>query len=798
VPEPRPAPEPPAKPGAASSSVRATTPAPAGPARPLPDVPTAQDAARPAASPVLFDVIVNGEAAGAARLMRAPDGRLFARREDLERWRLRVPGSAAWQTFLGEPHLPLDAFAGMTLRIDEATQVLTLDIPPSFFVTTVVQGMTARPVRAQPPLPGAFLNYDLYHARSTAGGLGPATRGTTGLLDMGVFGPLGTGSTGLLVEETGGDAPSRRVRLDTTWTLDFPERTRTLWLGDTVGSSGTWGRPVRYGGLRYGTNFATNPTFVTFPMPGLGGEAALPTVTDLYIDGVLRQSTTMPPGPFRITDLPVITGQGEVRLVMRDLLGREQVVVLPYYASSRLLRQGLVDESFEIGRIRENYGLRSNDYGRTIGAWQRRQGITDALTGELRLEALRDRQTGGLGGTLALPGWGVVTAAGALSRGPEGSGGLAYTGYERQSHSGLSFGVRGQWTTRDFTQIGLAPEAAAPLRQLSASLGMSMGAAGSIGMGYVRQDNRGRDGAEIVTLGYSLNLGRTSALVLSAFRSMAPDPTHAVTLSLVMALDSATSGSVSASGPRTDPRMQVQLQRGLPSGTGTGYRVLAASGESGERGEAGVSHQNAVGTYVLEVGRADGIDALRASASGSLAVLGGRTFAARRLGDAFGVVHVPGFSDVGVLLNNQVVARTDRDGYALLPRLLPFMSNPVRLETGDLPMDVTLGSDALDAVPYSRSGAMLRFPVRRSEGALLALVLDDGGPMPVGAQVRIVGRDESFPVAYRGETYVTGLGGPQRLVATWRDQRCEFEVDPGEDAGTIPRIGPIACPGVTR
>jgi outer membrane usher protein len=747
---------------------------------------------------VLFDVTVNGEGAGAARLMRRPDGRLYARRADLERWRLRVPASAEQLDFLGESHVPLDAFPGMSARVDEATQALALDIPPAFFATTVVQGMAARPVRAQPPRPGAFLNYDLYHARSAAGSLAPATRATTGLFDLGVFGPLGTGTTGLLLEEHGGAAPSRQVRLDTTWTIDFPERRRTLWLGDAVGSSGTWGRPVRYGGLRFGTNFATDPTFVTFPMPGLGGEAALPTVTDLYIDGVLRQSTTMPPGPFRISDLPVITGQGEVRLVMRDLLGREQVVVLPYYASSRLLRQGLVDESFEIGRIRENYGLRSNDYGRSIAAWQRRQGLTDALTTELRLEATRDVRTGGLGATFAVPGWGVVTAAGALSHGPGGSGTLAQAAYERQSHRGLSFGVRGQWTSPEFAQIGLAPGVAPPLRQFSASLGTSMGKAGSIGLGYVRQDNRGREGAEIASLGYTLSLGRTSALVLSAFRSMAPDRTHGVTLSLVMALDSSTSGSATVNGPGADPRMQVQLQRALPPGTGTGYRVLAVSGASGARGEAGVSHQNDFGTYVLEVGRADGIDALRASASGSLAVLDGRPFVARRLGEAFGVVHVPGFSDVGVLLNNQPVARTDRDGYALLPRLLPFMPNPVRLETADLPMDVTIGSDALDAVPYARTGALVRFPVRRSEGALIALVLDDGGPMPAGAEVRIVGRDGSFPVAYRGEAYVTGLGGPQQLVATWREQRCEFEVDPGESTGAIPRIGPILCAGVAR
>ncbi len=95
--------------------------------------------------------------------------------------------------------------------------------------------------------------------------------------------------------------------------------------------------------------FPLQPGFVTFPLPGISGEAALPSTVDLYVDNALRMRRQVPSGPFSIQDLPVTTGQGDARLVIRDILGREQVITQPFYATSRLLKQGLHDYSYELG-----------------------------------------------------------------------------------------------------------------------------------------------------------------------------------------------------------------------------------------------------------------------------------------------------------------------------------------------------------------------------------------------------------------------------------------------------------------
>jgi outer membrane usher protein len=154
--------------------------------------------------------------------------------------------------------------------------------------------------------------------------------------------------------------PRKFLRLETTFTRDFPEQNRTLRLGDTSTRAAMWGRDVYFGGFRLGTNFTLTPGFVSQPLPALTGLSAAPSTVELYVNDVLRQVSNVPTGPFAIDNLPVLTGNGEARLVVRDLLGRETVIVQSFFSSSQLLAQGLDDWSVEGGRVRRDHGGDSN------------------------------------------------------------------------------------------------------------------------------------------------------------------------------------------------------------------------------------------------------------------------------------------------------------------------------------------------------------------------------------------------------------------------------------------------------
>jgi outer membrane usher protein len=197
-------------------------------------------------------------------------------------------------------------------------------------------------------------------------------------------------------------------RLETTFTRDFPERNASLRLGDSTTRTGAWGRSVYFGGIQWGTNFSLSPGYITQPIPTIGGQSRAPSTVELYINDALRQTSQVPTGPFTIDNFPQITGSGQARIVVRDLLGARPSWCRISSAAPRCLRKGLSDYSFEAGAVRRNLGIDSANYGEGFASGLFRHGLSDAFTLETRAE-VSDRLSA------AAPGVAVALAARACS-----------------------------------------------------------------------------------------------------------------------------------------------------------------------------------------------------------------------------------------------------------------------------------------------------------------------------------------------------------------------------------------------
>ena len=720
-------------------------------------------------------------------LLRLADGRLLARGEDVNRWRLPLPAQALASG--EEKFYALDALPGLSYTIDEARQALFIDVPTSLFLNTSLNGQP-RHFSAAPPSPsGGFFNYDI-SAQASSGGTQAG-----GLFELGVFNSWGVGVANFVARDYGMGSPV--VRLDTTWTQDRPAEMASLRVGDAITASGDWGRSVRFGGVQWATNFATQPGFVPFPLPRFAGEAALPSTVELFVDDALRLSRNIPPGPFTIINLPVVTGSGDASLVVRDLLGREQLVSLPYYVSPRLLQAGLNDFSYEAGFIRNNFGIDSNDYGRFAAAGTQRRGFTDWLTGEAHVELLKDQQTAGLGGALQLSSIGVFNASIAASRNTLlGQGELLALGFERQSRT-LSFGASVQFASPHFTQLGQQPGTLAPRQLGEAFVSLSTTDFGSFGLSYAAQMYREQDSVRLISANYNVGIGKLGYLSFSAVRILTGTAATMYNLTFTRPLGDQTSGSASINHQGGIDRGMVDVQRNLPAGDGFGYRVQAAAGDVA-RVDATLAYQNGAGTYLLEGAQSQGQTNLRGDITGSIVRLGGDTFLSRHIDQSFGVVEVPGFPNVHIFADNQIVATTNASGNALVPRLRAYEDNPIRIEQADFPLDAEIDTLELTAVPALRSGIVLTFPVRRSYGGLVTVVLDDGQPVPAGAVAQIVGHTEETPAGMNGQIYLTGLAPSNQVRVTWHSQTCELMVLFVPSNEPLPQLGTYACAGVKR
>jgi outer membrane usher protein len=256
-----------------------------------------------------------------------------------------------------------------------------------------------------------------------------------------------------------------------------------------------------------------------------------------------------------------------------------------------------------------------------------------------------------------------------------------------------------------------------------------------------------------------------------------------------------SNASLNSSYSNGQNELTAQAQQSIPVGDGWGYRV---TGSDRGRADAMGSVQTGFGLYSAEVARRDDVTGVRANATGALAWLEGSVYPTRRIDGSFGLVQVPGYADVRVYSENHLVGRTNADGNFLLTRLRPYERNLVGIEQRDLPLDAQVDALKMNAIPYYRSATVVPFPVKPSNGAELTIVLADGQPMPVGAEVRLRGAKEVVPVAMRGVVYLTGLSAENVLEVTWKKQTCELHVafKPSDDP--VPYLGTFVCEGVRR
>ena len=118
-----------------------------------------------------------------------------------------------------------------------------------------------------------------------------------------------------------------------------------------------------------------------------------------------------------MSNLPVPVGAGNVRVVVRDVFGKETTAVVPYVRYDSMLKKGLHDFSYEAGFLRRDYAVESNAYGDWAAVATHRYGVTDWLTLEGHAEGMADR--GNLGGVVqvTMPVLGLVGVGGAASGG---------------------------------------------------------------------------------------------------------------------------------------------------------------------------------------------------------------------------------------------------------------------------------------------------------------------------------------------------------------------------------------------
>ncbi|MFZ6872201.1 fimbria/pilus outer membrane usher protein [Undibacterium sp. Di27W] len=679
-------------------------------------------------------------------------------------------------------------------QLDMGAQKINIQVRPDLLATTKLSTTASSEVSVLTEQhAGALLNYDVLATQTGS------SKAVSALAEARAFyGPHVFSNTGLGYQHEG---KSNSLRLDTTYTYSSPTSLQRYRLGDFISNGLSWSRPIRIGGIQLSTDFSLRPDLVTFPTPDLRGEAVVASNVDLFLNGIRQLSENVPPGPFEIRRPPIATGAGTVSIAVTDALGRQTFRNIPFYASEKLLSDGLLSYSIEAGALRKSYGLQSSDYGGRVASASIRYGWSPTLTVEAHAEATTGLRQAGVGATTNFHEWGVLSAAVSGSATADNLGRQYLLGFERRA-ADVSFSISKTQADRNYRDIGAIYGAPVPRSLLTASIGLYSQKYGSFNLAYTsaRTILPGTDSmpeirpldADILSFSYFKSIFNRANFFLTGYKNRT-DRSYGLTVGFLMALD--TKDSISSSYTSGSGLRNFSLQAARPAilAGDIGWQLQDNEGDYTQR-LAEFTYRADAARVGFAVSQNANLLSERVNARGALVWADRSLFLSNWVEDSFAVVDTNGISNVAVFAENRMVGRTDRRGKLLIPDLRSYEANKISLDLRDLPMDVQVDASEYTVKPQDRNGVVVHFKMAKTLGVRVILQDSQGKFLAVGSTVQLGQGGHKAIVGYDGETYFPELQIEDTLeIRTASGAVCRLVAGTIPKTETIPVIGPLTC-----
>ncbi|HEX7027402.1 MAG TPA: fimbria/pilus outer membrane usher protein [Gammaproteobacteria bacterium] len=741
--------------------------------------------ARTPSRDLLLDIRINEQTLSEPQYIRYYKGELVLPESTMHR--LGIDPETV-RTPLLEGSMPLHAIAGENFTLDFPALLLEMTVPAHYLKE---YGISIRDVRAdtkpvtQAPSLSAVLTYDLARGVESSG-----EQWRSGLFEATLAGGKNTCLSRHLQLPEGDDL----LRLESYCLWDWPQQLLSLAIGDGITRSGTFGQPVRYGGIRFGSDFGLAPGLILQPTLMLSGSARVPSTLEIWVDQMLTLRTEIPPGPFEISEIPAQTGAGEIRAVIENALGTREILTEPFYSDPGLLAPGLKDWAVELGRTREDYLTGDNRYTDRFGVFNGRYGLNSWLT----LEAHAEAQTAshnmiGIGGSLRLWTLGVLELGNAASITENDLRGKAnHIGFSRRGRY-LNVGLRRATTDSRFVQLGYPTPGGSPAETAQASIGLNAGRGISLSLGGFRRRQHDGNEESFRTAALSVQLGHMGSLLFSAFEPVEPPAEPFYSVQLTIPFGRRNTVSASAGGYRKVTNRQINLQRNLPAGPGIGYRLGTGEFNGKDFSQAEVALQGGAGLLTLAGERLDGASSSRARLTGSMVLSGNGLFLSRWREGGFAVVDVPA-ANVRVYHDEQLVAVTGDDGKTLIPGLRPYQANRLRLSLEDLPLNTDINTAEITVTPGRRQAVWAAFDIKTRRYVSARLVLKNGKPVPAGAAVRFGRPAEAAIAGHDGYIFLPAQPDNRlQLSVDWPTGFCRVNASLPDNGKPFVDLGTIRC-----
>lgn len=781
----------------------------------------AEERLAPAGSFALqLEVLVNGRSKGIiVPFIVQTNGGLVAKASDLLDIGLKLPDGQN-----PEALIELDKLVGLRSVYDEPRQAIDFIVANDLMMPEIVDGRGNIPFEKPRSSDfGVLLNYLGYASGDGASGI---FSNRSLYLDGRFFSPVGTlRQSGFIGQTLSSSAET--TRLDTTFRYTDVDLATTFQAGDLISVGAPWARPIRLFGMQAARDYGVRPDIVTAAIPSIDGSAAAPTTLDVYVNNIKTYSRELPVGPYSLRNIPGLYGSGLAEIVTRDATGREVRSSLPFFATSSLLRPGIIEFGAQLGFARYHYAISNFAYGdKPLGVATLRSGVTDVLTLQAHAEGGAGLMNIGGGASFNFLDLGTMTVAGQASTFGNKAGFQPYLAFETTLgayyFSGSTQRIIGSY--EDIVSVTARPAAASgsfglwrwdrpqdilswteadarrarPARALDR---ISIGTDGPfdksrIGINLASVEREQSEPSRIISAFYSQSLTGSLSLSVNAFVDVGKDRSRLVSVGVYGTFeDLSVASTASLDRNSGDGRFSVFKGGGSEPGSVNLRADIASDRSSSARGYASAGYVSTYGRFGASTEFSRGRNWVSTEIEGSIALIGSSVVLGRRVDDAFAIVHV-GRPGIPVQHQNRIVGISDFLGNVLVPSLTPYHTNLVSVDVNALPTDVFLTKTDERIVPAADSGVRLNFGSEQSgRAALVSLVDELGVPLAVGLTGAVERTGEAVIVGQDGQIWSTGLAEDDLIVIEREDVPCTIRVELGDnpEPGVIETVGPLAC-----
>lgn len=585
----------------------------------------------------------------------------------------------------------------------------------------------------------------------------------------------------------------------TNFTLDNPRQITKWVVGDSFVSTGDLGGGMFMAGVSKSRDFGLNSDVIQQPTFSLSGAALTPSKVEVFVNGQRVNQTEVPPGRFQFDNLLLPTGSGSTKVVIRDALGREEVITSPFYFAPGLLKPGLSDYSFNLGWRRFKLDSDNFNYGSPAFLGRYRQGITNSLTLGGRLEVASNLISGGSSLTTTLPfgALGLSLAASSESGIPGAAAALTYS-YSRRN---IGFGGSVRLLSDRYANLSLTALDDRAKLENNAFVSVSPTRNLSLGLQYASSDFRDKGHSNRLALTSSLRLNSRADLSINLSRSN--QPTQPTKNELFLGFNY-TLGNARASinrqntNSKTAINSTISVQKSPPAGNGLGYRLQVNPNGEKIPANGSIQYRAPFGVYELNLNRSNGKNSGSVNISGGIIGIGNNVFLAPPVTQSFALMQVPGVGGVRGYSNNQEVGRTGSRGNLVITNLRPYNGNNLKIQDQDIPLNYKIDANEKVITPPFRGGAVVRFPVQLIQSLVGTLSVETLGKtvIPSYGQLNITVNNQiiSSPIGKEGDFYLDSVApGKYAANVDYEGGICNFELTIPQSQEQMVNLGNLKC-----